>query len=259
MAQPYCYWSVADGRYAAMMKRCVDSARNAGVFKEFHVFTDTPIEGCECYDCQSVAQTNGMYKLVYLKAGMSKLLFDHFVWIDADTLFRRNPWGVLSVLGKSPIHVPLAPFNKIAEPANPGGGEGGVSTSNSGFSDQSGNGLVAAPCYAELLTKAGVFNRPHDCNAAFWIVRRDAIDRVHDLASHFFSVATKEGYKATQDEAIGYAMQMLCADPGKHLRDSHPELWGQCEGGIEQANLAGPAILHLGRQWQSAPDLQKTE
>ena len=128
-----------------MMKRCVDSARNAGVFKEFHVFTDTPIEGCECYDCQSVAQTNGMYKLVYLKAGMSKLLFDHFVWIDADTLFRKNPWGVLSVLGKSPIHIPLTSFSKTAQPDN--------------------NCPVAAPPYAGLLTKAGVFNHPTSLHA----------------------------------------------------------------------------------------------
>ena len=53
MKSKYCYWSVCDGAYGAMMEHCVRTARNAGVFKEFHVLTDRPLEGCECYDaCQ---------------------------------------------------------------------------------------------------------------------------------------------------------------------------------------------------------------
>src|ERR1022692_1695346 len=226
MAQSYCYWSVADGRYASMMERCVASARSAGVFKEFHVFTDTPIEDCECYDCQSVADTKGMFKLVYLKAGMRKLLFDDFVWIDADTLFKRNPWGVLSPLERSPVHVPLTPFGKVAR--------------------QDNNGSAAAPRYSELLTQAGVYNPVHDCNAAFWIIRRDAIDRVHDLALHFLGVTKQAGYPATQNEALGYAMQMLCADPNKHLQKAHAELWGQVDDNdLEQIPAVGPAIQHV--------------
>jgi len=240
MAQPYCYWTVADGRYAAMMERCVKSARGAGVFKDFHVFTDTPIEGCECYDCQSVAGTHEMYKLVYLKAGMSKLLFDYFVWIDADTLFRKNPWGMLSVLGKSPVHVPLVPFSRPHQPDN--------------------KGPTGASSYAELLTKAGVYNPPYDCNAAFWIIRRDAIDRVHDLALHFLGFAKKEGHTATQDEALGYAMQMLCADPSKHMLKSHAEIWGQSKDGDNgQDAIVGSAILHLGRERRSLFDSQAIE
>jgi hypothetical protein len=229
MSQPYCYWSVADGHYAAMMERCVASARSAGVFKEFHVFTDTQIEGCECYDCQSVADTHGMFKLLYLKAGISQLLFDNFVWIDADTLFRRNPWGILSLLERSPIHVPLMPFKQADR--------------------QGANSAPAASRYAELLIKAGVHNPVFDCNAAFWIVRRAAIDRVHDLALHFLGLAKQAGYTATQDEALGYAMQMLCANPAKHLRKSRAEVWGQgAAHGSETVTTGGPAILHLGRE-----------
>src|SRR4029077_6821398 len=107
MSSRYCYWSVATGPYAALMEQCVASARRWGVFKEFHVLTDRPIEGCECYDAQSVENTDGMFKLVYLKAGMTKLLFDYFIWIDADSVFVRHPRNVLDCLGKSPIHVPL--------------------------------------------------------------------------------------------------------------------------------------------------------
>jgi hypothetical protein len=38
---------------------------------------------------------------------MSGLTFDYFIWLDADTVFVRNPVDVLGPLGKSPLHVPL--------------------------------------------------------------------------------------------------------------------------------------------------------
>ena len=74
MKPKYCYWSVCDGIYGAMMEHCVDTARSAGVFKEFHVFTDRPLEGCECYDAYQFEKTSGLFKLHYLKVGMSRLL-----------------------------------------------------------------------------------------------------------------------------------------------------------------------------------------
>src|SRR5438876_1224639 len=107
MKPKYCYWSVCDGIYGAMMEHCVDTARSAGVFKEFHVFTDRPLEGCQCYDAYQFEKTNGLFKLHYLKVGMSRLNFDYFIWLDADTVFVRNPLDPLEALGRSPIHVPL--------------------------------------------------------------------------------------------------------------------------------------------------------
>lgn len=89
------------------MAQCVQSARRAGVFKEFHIFTDRPIEGCECYDANNMSETKGWFKTIYLKLGMSRLLFDYFIWLDADHWFVRNPKNILETLGKSPIHVPL--------------------------------------------------------------------------------------------------------------------------------------------------------
>src|SRR5690348_11943350 len=102
MNRRYCYWSVATGPYAALMERCVASARRCGVFREFHVLTDRSIEGCECYDAQTVEMADGLFKLIYLKAGISNLLFDHFIWIDADSCFVRNPRDILDCMGKSP-------------------------------------------------------------------------------------------------------------------------------------------------------------
>jgi len=107
MKSKYCYWSVCDGAYGAMMEHCVRTARNAGVFKEFHVLTDRPLEGCECYDACQLEKTHGLFKLHHLKVGMSRLSFDYFIWLDADTVFARNPFDLLGSLGKSPIHLPL--------------------------------------------------------------------------------------------------------------------------------------------------------
>lgn len=212
------------------MERCVASAREAGVFKEFHVFTDVAIEGCECYDAQSVSETQGLYKLVYLKAGMSKLLFDYFVWVDADTVFRRNPWGLLDVLGRSPIHVPLVSSKHR-------------NTQGIGKSEDA---------YAKLLLKAGVQNEPIDCNAAFWVVHRDAIDRVHSLALHFLAVTKREGHDPSADKALGYAMQMLCGDPERHEMRRIQNHWSE--------DLHGEsAILHLGGRPKTASNLASAE
>src|SRR5207253_186013 len=103
----YCFWSVCDGDYGSLMEHCVRTARASGVFKEFHVLCDRPLEGCECYDAMQCDKAHGLFKLHYLKVGMSRLSFDYFVWLDADTIFRRNPVNVLEILGKAPLHVPL--------------------------------------------------------------------------------------------------------------------------------------------------------
>src|SRR6266404_3758152 len=79
MNPSYCFWSVCTGVYAGMMERCVQTARQVGVFKQFHILTDQPVEGCECYDAFECDKKDGMFKLHYLKVGMSRLNFDYFV------------------------------------------------------------------------------------------------------------------------------------------------------------------------------------
>lgn len=72
MKPRYCFWSVCDGPYGAMMEHCVRTARQAGVFKEFHVLADRPLEGCESYDAYQIDKAHGLFKLHYLKVGMSR-------------------------------------------------------------------------------------------------------------------------------------------------------------------------------------------
>jgi len=224
-----------------MMAECVDSARSAGVFKEFHVFADRPIDGCECYDAQTIEKTGGLFKLVYLKAGMSKLLFDYFVWIDADSRFMRNPNRVLDALGRSPIHAPL--IENLSEQKE----------------DRMLDG-ISSHRYVELMRRAGVLTPVYSCSTAFWIVKREAIDHVCQLANDFLEASRTEGMVLDANAAIGYAMQMLCANPQAHLQESRPDLWASDDRrafqnrseaesfhreGLHRAACVTPAILHL--------------
>lgn len=212
MKSRYCYWSVCDGAYSAMMEYCIRSARLAGVFKEFHVLTDRPMEGCECYDAYQFEKEHGLFKLHYLKVGMSRLNFDYFVWLDADTVFVSNPIDLLSPLGKSPIHVPLE-MNLWA--LNVDRLWKGVSTLR----------------LRELMREQGIADQVYLCSSAFWIVHRDAIDTVYDLALGFWHKAKEAGLVVDVAAALGYAMQMLCANPETHLLENHPDLWAGDDAG----------------------------
>jgi hypothetical protein len=226
------------------MEQCVWSARKAGVFKEFHVLTDRPIEGCECYEAQPFETNDGMFKLVYLKAGMSKLLFDYFIWIDADTWFVRNPQNVLNCLGKSPIHVPLE-------------------TNLTSLGNNKDLKNISTQQYGELMTKWGVFNPVYLSASSFWIIHHDAIDRVCDLSQHFRASAKQDGFDVNVSAALGYAMQMLCSNPEKHQVKQRPDLWASDSRMIfkdkvpdgtpweyvdslsNETHLLNPAIIHV--------------
>lgn len=247
MSAKYCYWSVADGTYGAMIENCVRTARQAGVFKEFHVLTDRPLAGCECYDCFRCDKADGLFKLHYLKVGMSKLLFDYFIWLDADTVFTRNPVDILSPIGHSPIHVPLeVNLSALTE-------------------DQPWHGRS---CFQvrDFFRKAGVLNSVFLSRSAFWTVHHDAIDEVHSLALEFAAQAKSADLPVTVDQALGYAMQILCADPERHHLANCTELWATDDAGyfsealpdrdpwpwrhplLSQTTLISPAIVHLPRR-----------
>jgi hypothetical protein len=220
----YCYWSVSDGAYGAMMENCVRTAREAGVFREFHVLTDRALEGCECYDAFQSEKTNGLFKLHYLKVGMSRLNFDYFVWLDADTVFVRNPIDLLGAMGKSPIHVPL---------------ELNVSALRE---DCVWNG-VSTQRLGALMSEHGILNQIYLCSSAFWIVHHDAIDLVYDLALGFWHKAKEAGIVLDVAAALGFAMQILCADSEAHLLTVHPDIWASDDLGYFEACLPN------GRAW----------
>lgn len=244
MKARYCYWSLATGGYGPMMENCVRSAGDAGVFKEFHILTDRPLAGCECYDAFQCDKSDGLFKLHYLKVGMSRLSFDYFVWLDADTVFMRNPVDLLGMLGKSPIHVPLevnlAPLTE----------------------DKTWNGASVFG-FRDQLRSQGIANEPYLSGSALWTVHHDAIDAVYDLALGFWHKAKEAGLILDVSAALGFAMQILCADPEAHAAARHTRLWAtDYEGRFKDSHVDGkpwswrhplgtetcevqPAIVHL--------------
>jgi hypothetical protein len=221
MSASYCYWSVATGAYGALMERCARTARRAGVFKQFHVLTDRPLADCECYDACQCGKADGMFKLHYLKVGMSRLPFEYFIWVDADTVFVRNPVDALAPLGRSPIHVPLeANLTALAV-------------------DCAWRGLPGSRLRG-LYRDAGVANQAYLSQSAFWIVHREAIEAVYDLAFQFWNRARGEGIPPHVDFALGFAMQMLCANPEAHLVTAHPHVWASDDAGLLPGGGPGP-------------------
>lgn len=227
-----------------MMEHCVRTARQAGVFKEFHVLTDRALIGCDCYDAYQFEKTHGLFKLHYLKVGMSRLNFDFFVWLDADTVFVRQPLDLLAAVSRSPIHVPLeASLSALTE-------------------DRDCQG-VSLFRLRDLFRQEGIVNQAFLCDSAFWIVHHDAIDTVYELALGFWHKAKEVGVMVDVSAALGYAMQILCADPEAHLLVRHPDIWasddrGRFKNGVPDSGpwtwkhlLGGdgftirPAIIHL--------------
>jgi hypothetical protein len=194
------------------------------------------LEGCECYDAYECDKAQGLFKLHYLKLGMSRLNFDCFVWLDADTIFVRNPVDILGALRLSPIHVPLElNLSELTE-------------------DRDHNGLSAFKL-RELYVDAGVLNRPYACSSAFWVVRREAIDGIYDLAFQFVNGAREKGVTVSVDAALGYAMQLLCGDPEAHLIANHASIWAGDHFGAR----AGDATSGAPWVWQHPLGGQKLE
>ena len=234
------------------MEHCVRTARAAGVFKPFHVLCDRPLEGCECYDAMQCDKAHGLFKLHYLKVGMSRLSFDYFIWLDADTVFVRNPIDLLTTMSRSPIHVPL---------------EANLSTLEK---DRAWKGMS---CFKlrDLFCENGIANQIYLSQSAFWIVKRDAIDSVYDIAMRFWNQSKASGITLDVSAALGYAMQLLCADPEAHLLTKHPDIWASDDTGQFAENppdgkpwqwrspvrdepvTIQPAIIHLPRRNRPSP------
>jgi len=212
----YCFWSVARGaEERSQMLHCVRTARDVGVFKEFHVLTDAPIQACECYEAHDPEDRCGLHKLIYLKAAISRLPFDYFVWVEPSTIFLSAPLHLVGALSRSPIHVPLE-----------------VELSKVGPAKEVCR--ISAERYGAIMAQNGVRNPIYLNGSAFWIVAHDAVDAICDVAMHGWHKAKDCGAVLDASFALGYAMQMLCADPRKHTVEARPDLWAADYRGVAE-------------------------
>lgn len=203
----FCFWSVAMGsRERLAMARLVASARAVGVRESFHVMTDAPIPGCECYDGMGLPEDLGFRWLAYLKAAVVKLPGRVTVYVDPWHRWYSRPGRMTGLCGRSPIHIPLE--GALADQQETEGCYG-VSVSEA----------------LRLLRRGGVTGDPRFVRPAWVMVRQSAIDEVHTLAGDFRRLCREGGVEIRLGLALAYAMHMLCADPEAHLAATRRDLW----------------------------------
>lgn len=200
MREDFCYWSVALGERAqASAAEMVRTARALGVFKEFHIWSATPIPDATTHPLGDCDVRGGLYRLTYLRDAVAPLKFAHFVWLDPATRFMRHPGSVLGMLAGAPIHVPLT-FD-LAAPENVA---------------RDWNGCPC-PELARLMRESGLLNRAiYAADARLFIVHRDATETLFSLAFDFWERVQRAGWSLSIEPLLAYAMQMLCADPERH-------------------------------------------
>jgi hypothetical protein len=216
----HAYWSVGTGAEADALAETVRSARAAGVFHPFHLLTDRVIADAECYEAFECDRAHGLHQLHYLKAGMARLPHEWFVWLAPGTRFRRRPVDVLAPLAGAPLHVPLVLDLDAAAPETPCRG-------------------VPAGRLRELLRAEGLPGPAWLGDDAFWIIHREAIGEVYDLALGFWHRAKAAGVEVHVSAALSHAAQVLVADVAAHRADRHAALWSP-DPADATAALTGP-------------------
>jgi hypothetical protein len=194
--EKYCYWSFAsNSEERNSWKECVMSARHVGTPHDFHLLTDVAVPHLSCFDAMQVADDNGFRILAYLKAAISKLNYDMYIYLTPETRFTSRPLKVLSHCKGKPLSVAFT---------------GPVETCAS---------LALSQVYSierdkaiELLRSAGVFGQPWFCRFSPFAVKRKAVDLIFDLCREFRVKSKEHGYEVNAALAICFAANMLIPD-----------------------------------------------
>ena len=197
-----------------MAQALVDSAGRVGVFKDFHFWTDRPIDRAICHRLQNRKGKRPFAALELLHEKLSKLKYEYLVWLDADTVFVRHPGDILRVLQGAPVHATLESNIALPQPLRPDWG----------------------PCSLKNFTTLMQFRgvRSHaifTVNSGFWIVHRDVMDTFCGLTWDFWDFCQRVGYRFKFEPLLAYATQMLCGNPYVHTLRHTAEVWGRDSGG----------------------------
>lgn len=207
-AADYCYWSVADGAFARMAETMVASARNIGVTTAFHIWSDQTIAGATVHRLKRLKTDHYLFKFDVLRSHVRDLPYHHFVWLDADTCFVRNPGDILRVLQGAPVHASL---------------ESDLCSAKCQRQDWRGCPL---PILTHLMRAQGVRGKSiYNVNGGFWVVAREAIEEFYALAMRFWETGRQRGYYFTEEAPLAYAAQMLCSDPAAHQLRLWTDVW----------------------------------
>jgi len=201
-----CFWSVGDGDFALMMQGLVNSFRKAGMKEDFIAFSDVEIRGADTRLVGTFDKKAHLFKFDFLKQ-LAEEDYRTFVFLDADTLFVRNPPDLKALLKDSPVHA---------------------------FFECDCTYPALRPTwwgcplekYVEMMRDCGVMtDKVYNVNAGMFMVERSAIATVCGLAEDFWQYALSQGYAFTEEPPLAYAVHMLAGKPEEHLLTSHFDVW----------------------------------
>lgn len=202
-----CFWSVGDDDYAYMLKGLVHSFHAIGMEGDFIVFSDRDVKGATRYSIGNFDKRGCFFKFKFLQEHVKHWDYQHYIYIDADSLFIRKPRPLIPLLQGSPIHL-------FCE---------GDCTQPMRRKEWWGCPLED---YVKLMRDCGVVSdRIYHVNGGFFIIKREAVEVVCELAYDFARYATQKGYLLPDEPAWAYAMHMLCVDPDLHLLSTHLDVW----------------------------------
>lgn len=215
-----CFWSVGDGDYAYILQSLVDSYRAVGMDADFHVFSDRKIRGAITHRVKAFDKRGCFFKLKFLQEQVKYLDCQYYVYLDADTLFMRRPRPILDLMQGSLLHLFFECDCTVKPKIR---------------SDWWGCPLEE---YVKLMRNCGVTSEKiYNINGGFFIIKREAVDIVCELAYDFAKYATQQGYLLPDEPAWAYAMHMLCDKPEKHLLKYNWDVWCSDWEGIFARNL----------------------
>lgn len=191
-----------------MAETVIQSARNVGVFRDFHVWADRPVPRAICHDAGSFDKAGCFFKLTYLRNAVATLKYEYFVWFDTDSYFVRQPGNILRVMGHSPIHIALE--CDLCRPENKRSDWWGCPNAE----------------FVKLMRQKGVrSNSVFNVNGGLFIVHRDVIPTLFDLTFDFWKYCQSKGYFFNDEPLLAYAMHMLCGNPYAHTLRATSDLW----------------------------------
>ncbi len=205
----YCYWTIASDEYAALAQTLVNSARNAGVTEDIHIWTDQKITGATCHELGVSTLSGRHFKLTFLRDRIRKLDHDYFIWLDADTCFVRHPVDPLRALQGSPLHVALE-----------------TDLTPAGLARESWRGCSIEPLLAWMRLKGVRHRSIYSLSGGMFIVHREFVEQLLVLTKSFYAFCKQNGCSLNDEPLLAYAMHMICGDPSRHLLARHPDLWG---------------------------------
>lgn len=204
-----CFWSVGDGEYAHILQMLVDSFHAVGMKDDFHVFSDRNIRGAINHPSGQFDKRGCFFKFNFLQQQVKHWDYQTFIYLDADTLFlRQPPLPLIDLMNGDPLHLffesdfTLPKLHRQTWWGSP------------------------LPTFIDLMRECGVTS-PHiyNINGGFFIVQKHAIDLICELAFDFIKYAIQKNYLFPDEPAWAYAMHMLTENPEQHLLSHFWNVW----------------------------------